>query len=62
MIATLCLNSIEMAWRISRAMQARGFDGVPHTLNRMRFGRNDLVFAAGTAALLAGLYCLMRGM
>jgi len=62
MIATLCLNSIEMSWRISRAMQARGFDGTSHTLNTMRLRRGDWVFAAATVAWLAGLYCLLRRM
>jgi cobalt/nickel transport system permease protein len=61
MIATLCLNSIEMAWRISTAMQARGFDGRLHTLNDMRLGRSDWVFAGLTAAFLIGLYYLTRG-
>ncbi|MBE0536336.1 MAG: cobalt ECF transporter T component CbiQ [Phycisphaerae bacterium] len=61
MIGTLCLNSIEMAWRISTAMQARGFDGRLHTLKEMRLGRNDGVFAGATAIFLLGLYLLARG-
>ncbi len=61
-IGTLCLQSIEMAWRVNTAMQARGFDGRLHTLEPVRPGRGDLVFVALTVCFLIAMHIVAAGM
>ena len=61
-IGTLCLQSIEMAWRINTAMQARGFDGRLHTLGPVRPGRGDLVFVVLTVCFLIAMHIVALGM
>jgi len=60
-IGTLCLQSIEMAWRINTAMRARGFDGKPHTFGPARPGRGDIVFVASTVCFLVAMHLVGGG-
>ena len=47
MVGTLFLRSYERGERVYAAMAARGFNGHSRTLERLRFGRRDALFAAG---------------
>ncbi|MCK5577783.1 MAG: cobalt ECF transporter T component CbiQ [Dehalococcoidales bacterium] len=55
MVGTLFLRSYERGERVYAAMVARGFDGHSRTLERLRFGRRDALFAAGLSLALVAI-------
>lgn len=61
MVATMALQSIDTAQRVSIAMSARGFNGNLKTISRSKLGKADLVFIALLTAYLFVLHFLTAG-
>ncbi len=55
LVGMLLVRSVERAERVLAAMKCRGYTGRLHLLEDLRFGRGDILFAAVTGLLLAGL-------
>jgi cobalt/nickel transport system permease protein len=51
-IAALFLRTLERSERVYTAMLARGYQGLPPSLSRLRFHAGDAAFLAGAAAYL----------
>jgi cobalt/nickel transport system permease protein len=60
MIGTLFILSIESSERINIAMQARGFDGIFRTINRLQIKKADYIFGAIVAAFLITVIIINR--
>ena len=59
-VGSIFIGSIDLAQRVSMAMQGRGFDGRFHRLGKMRITGADFLFAAILALYIVGLQFLVR--
>ncbi|HIJ71732.1 MAG TPA: cobalt ECF transporter T component CbiQ [Planctomycetes bacterium] len=59
-VGSIFIGSIDLAQRVSMAMQGRGFDGRFHRLGKKRIAGADYLFAAILALYIVGLQFLGR--
>ncbi|MCJ7543073.1 MAG: energy-coupling factor transporter transmembrane protein EcfT [Phycisphaerae bacterium] len=60
-IGSLFVRTLDRSDRIHTAMVARGYQGEPHSLSRLRFRATDAAFLAAAAAYLVACRWLLPG-